>query len=165
MYLPRLLSQLEGWTTCGAGTGITSGSGMTMEDSGAIEIQGEGAAGRARCPEQGILWDWGLTDQQASTHQLVGCSPAESGGSVPSGVHWLECGPICQQTLRESTKQTVCLFALRFLQDELQSRGRLQGPHPEGSQSPVVISGLGTYLPWLYGKAAEKLSLFGSSAS
>lgn len=39
MYLPGLLSQLEGWTTCGAGTGITSGSGMTMEDSGAIEYK------------------------------------------------------------------------------------------------------------------------------
>ena len=39
MHLPRLLSRLEDWITCGAGTGFTTDSGTTMEDSGAVEIR------------------------------------------------------------------------------------------------------------------------------
>ena len=42
LYLPRLLSRLEGWTTCGDGTSFTTASGITMEDSGAIEIARRG---------------------------------------------------------------------------------------------------------------------------
>lgn len=38
VHLPGLLSRLDNWTTCGAGTGFTTDSGMTMEDSGAVEI-------------------------------------------------------------------------------------------------------------------------------
>lgn len=42
VHLPRLLSRLEDWTTCGVGTGFTTDSGLMMEDSGAAETARRG---------------------------------------------------------------------------------------------------------------------------
>lgn len=72
------------------------------------------------------------------THQLVRCSSAESGVSVPPSVHWLEHGPICQQTLGKSIKQSVCSFDSPSRWAPEQS---YNSRAPEGNQSFIVISG------------------------
>lgn len=56
-----------------------------------------GLAGQAALNE-GLSQDWcrTLTSRPVLTHQLAGCSSAESGVSVPPGIHWPEHGPICQ---------------------------------------------------------------------
>lgn len=119
MYLPRLLSLLEDRATSETCAGLTTGSGITAEDSGAVEIArkwwDQEGHHRTDC--------WTLAGRLTPTYQLVRYSSAESGVSVPPGAHDLEHEPICRLTTGTST--TGLFFDLRTMQVRLQNKNRL----------------------------------------